>query len=110
MTEIETIQGNRLIARFMGDKIIESTRWPDLQSKVFYHNSWDKLMSVVEKINATGKYDVVIYRTTCHINDSHQLLFETSYATSKKGDFKMDIWEPIVEFLKWYNEHKTITK
>lgn len=94
-----TIEGNRLIAEFLGWHL-------DPKRSLKYNSSWNWLMPVVEKINSSGEYDVIIFKTTCHINDPDAILFETTYETSKKGSLIMDVWEVIVEFIQWYNNQK----
>lgn len=106
-------QGNRLIAEFMGLKIgIDKYSWrpgcvdPLEEKHLNYHDSWGWLMPVVEKINATGEYDVIIFRTTCHINDKDSILFETDYRTSLKGLLVASVYEVVVKFVQWHNSQK----
>jgi hypothetical protein len=101
MTEIKSIkEGNKLIRVFMDHG--------GMAIRLQYDYSWNDLMPVVEKINSSGEFDVIIFKTTCHINDHDAILFETCYETSKKGSLIMDVWEVVVQFIQWHNEHKTI--
>lgn len=115
---IDINEGNKLIAEYMGFETglkwmvsgkVTARLFRDcdkdivLTEKCEYHCSWNELMPVVERINATEEYDIIIFRTVAHVNDKHSALFETSFETSKKGNLIMSIWEPIVEFIKWHN-------
>lgn len=124
MEQNEIMEGNELIAVFDGlvkgkgeyhngmvDKNGQSTydcwhdplgRHSDARTDIThlkYHSSWDWLMPVVEKINSGNEYDVIIYRTTCHINDKIELLIETT----SKGKLIECVWQAVVEFIKYYN-------
>lgn len=113
-------QGNRLIAEFHGWKHFSTPKqkgkgywdfpeWGKASWDAYsfeYHKSWDWLMPVVEKINSMRGYDVIIFKTSCHVNHEHTILFETSYETSKKGSLIMDVWQVIVDFIQWYNTQK----
>lgn len=54
---------------------IETERYQEYVKKGFkynsyarpFHSSWDYLMKVVDKINKIGKYDVIIYPSSCQI-------------------------------------------
>lgn len=119
MSEIEIIEaGNKLIADFDGfilsdqDRVLEGyDRWNNEIYRNFdetdlkYHSSWDWLMPVVEKINKIGVYDVIIYKTTCHINDEREILIETA-----NNDLRYCVWLAVVEFLKWQQEYITNKK
>ena len=97
----ETTQKNRIIARFMGWK---DSPYANLPNKVYrenfkrgisldqlnYHSSWELLMSVVEKIELTNRYEehypdmVTIWKNCCVISDGnngYQLI--TIYAKTK---------------------------
>ena len=125
---METTEGNKLIAEFMGasfktQKIGENVRintyWdnpPCYQGvnleNLKYHSSWDWLMPVVEKIenlittiDEIGGGQVLIFNDCCKINPYKMdapkgTLFEV------KGNKKQSIWLACVEFIKWYNDQK----
>jgi len=95
MTEQEIREGNKLIAEFMINP-------PMVTIFMEYHKDWNWLMLVVGAINkiklGDEAFDVIIYKTTVHINDSRQILIET---TGK--DIIKAVWQAVVEFIKWYN-------
>lgn len=117
----EILEGNKLIHKFMGGKWY-SKRYPrnhgvggsmlDLSDnapdiiieKAKYHSSWDWLMPVKYKIDSIDnhEYDVIIWRSDCHINNRTQLLFESSILKGNKTLIEI-VWGCIVEFIKWYN-------
>jgi hypothetical protein len=66
-------------------------------------------MPVVEKINATGIYDVVIFRTSCHINDKEDIIFETTFDEGKSANLIERVWPVIVRFIQWYNTQNQTT-
>lgn len=100
---------NELIAEFMGNKdyiLNDPKKLPGDDLKYLkYHCDWSWLMPVVEKINQAKigdeKFDVIIYRNTCHINDAMQIIIET---TGK--DMCECTYKAVVEFIKWHNENK----
>lgn len=118
----EVLEGNKLIAEFMGlvpnpngdgrtygiNAFYDEDRWlADNWVSLKYHTSWDWLMAVVEKINSTvvkdyGHMGVIIYTSTCHINDDYQIIIETT--ATKEGGIRMCVWEAVVEFVKWYKK------
>lgn len=88
--EVDIIEGNKLIAEFMGLTHLHSqTRTETLK----YHDSWDWLMQVVEKCligEAECKEKELItniYNGLTNIN-----IFNT--------------WLAVIEFIKWYNQNK----
>lgn len=87
------IEGNFLIAKFMGYD------YPDLKNEVWrfsaddlhnYHEDWNKLMEVVEKINEWHT------ETMCKKMDFY--LLNQSICSSKKM-----VREGCIEFIQWYN-------
>lgn len=116
---MNTLEGNKLIAEFMGGeydanhspsypcfhKLHNGGTW-DLD-ELKYHTSWDWLMPVVEKINVLDnrEYDVIIWRSDCHINNREEILFESSIL-KRKDTLILVVWGCIVQFLKWYNQNK----
>lgn len=106
----EVIEGNKLIAEFMLYDYSMYNKWIDDEDSVMerqievplteddleYHNSWDWLMPVVEKIDK-------------EVPDSERkqmyqgvISYEAPYANIK------NIWLATVDFIKWYNQHSNI--
>ena len=89
MSEQEIIEGNKLIAEFMGYKFIEdwhqywrlSDKHLLLENELKYHSSWDWLMPVVEKIEYLYATDYILPRF--EIN-SHICSFSVGYPKFKK--------------------------
>ena len=114
MTQEQIIEGNKLISEFMGLKIGNAWQvWNGYadysqEAEFEYHQSWNWLMPVVERINETRipendfPASVIIFKTTCHINDDQQIIVE---ADIKKGeDLLICVWKAVVEFIKWYKK------
>jgi hypothetical protein len=85
-----------------------------------YHKSWDWLMSVVEKIESldlTKWYDTDNF-SNCSVNIEHSSCYiwlNLNYDPGKRvvaihnGTYETKIetvYNAILEFIKWYNEHK----
>ena len=114
------IEGNKLIAEFMGwekspypntpDKLYRDDDKNEKQlsihvSQLLYHSSWDWLMPVVDKIgNKIIKYNLtpnnVIFRV--EEDDSFDVVVKTN------GNLLNATWEACVQFIQWYNENKTL--
>jgi len=112
---------NVLIAEFMGlptevfkpsgiinyyYKEYNSGSWYEAH-ELSYNVSWDWLMSVVEKINNTERYEVCIGNCHCHItdieNDNHKV---RALTLSLQGKTTMRaVYLAIVEFINWHNEY-----
>ena len=66
-----------------------------------YHESYDWLMPVVEKIEGLG-IKVTIINNSCKINT-----FTSEYNSTAISDTKINaIYTAIIEFIKWYNKQK----
>jgi hypothetical protein len=100
---------NELIAEFMGFPLTKKSRTfsgtghdieiPFMRWK--YHESWDWLMPVVEKIEHEG-YEVDIYKNCCEIPTGDMI--RTVEASKIEATHKA-----VVEFIKWYNATKETT-
>jgi hypothetical protein len=103
---MDTIQeGNKLIADFMGIKVVGEDSWdidnPRLnswpQSMLHYHTSWDWLMPVIKKIIP-------------HIHNHTMFYMEQDYfyITIKNGLMEVEIdkvWTSVIEAIQWYNQN-----
>lgn len=129
-TDIEVLENNKLIAKFMGAK--EETRYcgvrgyesswkvwrfldsdfhdniRDFEVDTPYHSSWDNLMPVVEKIETikTGEtedvtFDVVIIENSCQIGAIMNDIADFTKESKIKATYLA-----VIKFIKWYNEHR----
>lgn len=120
MKNKEIIDGNKLIAEFMGWQKSIYENLPDRMYKdnysigkpinqFEYNSSWDSLMPVVEKIETINRYNeyypdmVTIWKNCCKINDGNNgnELF-CNYATTKIEA----VYRTVIEFIKWYNQQE----
>lgn len=118
---METLEGNKLIAEFMGIKSSlfhsltgknymvfdfedgRSIRHTDADWKLEYHISWDWLMPVVYKINGLRIENGIL------VNDS-VMTYVNQLGKVKRSLMKLNIeplWKEVVEFIKWYNQLTT---
>lgn len=118
MTEQEIIEGNKLIAEFMGGKVEDTLRCsnytkiglPKWAFKCYdfdvlkisgfeYNSSWDWLMPVVEKIEKAG-YCVSMYRDNCSVYNKNGE--RVGNGVHNKGKI-ICIITAVIEFINWYN-------
>jgi hypothetical protein len=120
MTPQEIIEGNQLLAEFMGYvnttptdpdfNIYENSSGEMLEAmSVKYHSSWDWLMEVVEKIESLGFYfnikknHVVVARDNKDTRDNEMI-------HSEWGDqSKIErVFQCAVAFVKYCNQNKPV--
>lgn len=122
----EILEGNKLIANFMGLETKVNSRGSlctvpdeDLQfDYIAYHSSWDWLMPVVEKISKipipdrpvifNGEdtfYDTYFPRTFGMMNSetNEYLVRINTFALHYSKSLITATYEAVVEFIKWYN-------
>lgn len=110
MNAKEIIEGNKLIAEFMGyiDNgdpdgflIDPNTNYDVNVDELKFHSSWDWLMPVVEKIQSLRNDKDIDELDRIHIT-----ALEVSFKNLPKNGYTKieDMWQAVIEFIKWYNE------
>jgi hypothetical protein len=122
MESKEIIEGNKMIAEFMGlilhkpDKTFNIEQWWSGDSsdgrkkgefvgyshQLEYNTSWDWLMPVVEKIEKLGLGYFKYHYTWSYYNFKGNCLWYKN--NNEKGI--MNLFFEVIEFIKWYNENK----
>ena len=107
---MEILEGNKLIANFMGVQFSEEME---------YDASWNLLMPVFEKINSIeGSWfetvDIVIEKRTTSIRvyqleaEKEDWSYNCIWSISRGNDDSkiLEIWEAIIDFINFYNIKK----
>jgi len=126
MIEEEIIEGNKLIAEFVGLKYgwwvsqqkpltEDKKQWCDLDgktilgSRVYYnkdlkfHNDWNWLILVVEKIEEPGYFCMINKWTSVYTGSE----IDRISITSVEGNTKIfNTWKACILFIEWYNKNK----
>lgn len=101
------LENNILIAEFMGVFPPKSFTGQSVGPIEYipYHQSWDWLMPVIEKIENcfNGMVLVNISDENCRIE--HSLQPEYSISVSTESKIK-STYEAVLEFIKWHNEQQ----
>lgn len=117
MDTTEIIQGNRIIAEFMGLQYDDhDEKWHDgkyfATDSLLYNTDWSRLMPVVEKIESVGHSttissdvrEAITDKYCCEILHKGALVSNLFYKNSKT---KIEaVWLAVIEFIKWYNQSK----
>ena len=126
---MKTIENNKLIAEFLSVKIhpcetIEKFKFLPIEERglyngyfideLKYHEDWNWLMEVVEKIESLEIFDRM---GRFNINTKNFDENYTSFITDKdedfiqcEGDTKIEaVYNAVVEFIKWYNNQNRVS-
>jgi len=99
MTTEEIIEGNKLIAEFMGFTYRENGDFwiknDCVYPIMYYQKCWNGLMGVVEKIGSMSF-------------NENQNKFSPSVERFLEVDIN-SIWKQVVDFIKWYNTQNPTT-
>lgn len=123
MKQEEIIEGNELIAKFMGYEIPTQThiklKWivyDGVFQSMKFNCSWDWLMLVVEKIESVkdkhhGCFGVHISSNNCSIQGtnfrSDKIANPPIYFYESYGDTKLEAtYIACIKFINWYNKNK----
>lgn len=100
-----TIEQNKLIAEFIGLKIITDgislfdTNYRPLKQ---YHKDWNALMEVVERIEGLG-YSIEINKQEEH--DYQCLVVKKDILIQEFSNTKIEaVYNACIEFINWYNK------
>ena len=94
--ETSTIENNRLIAEFMGLDLMSRTRDGWRPSVFNFHNSWDSLIPVINKVYISDQYLDYKFETSNIITNGGIEINTSNINTT---------YIQVVEFIKWYNEN-----
>jgi hypothetical protein len=97
----EIMDGNKLIAEFMGYKLIAGHYVNGIgQGKWFknpkYFYSWDAIMPVVKKIKTSLPSPTPI----------EAAMMDSKINLSLMAINLSDVWDIVIEFIQWYNQQK----
>lgn len=105
----EILEGNKIIARFMGlpeYKIEFKGKFLNFENSKHnrYNSDWNILMSVVEKIESLG-FTCFIQGNECSIESLEKTIGTFCRTTKIEA-----VYKAVIEFIKLYNqnEHRTI--
>lgn len=113
MNTQEIIEGNKLIAEFMGLSYCTKHQYEGWYKnseynhricdfyRLKYNSSWDWLMPVVEKIEGTKQADIII-----HTKNLVQISYNKETKTYFSGSLLQNTWLACAEFIKWHNQNK----
>jgi hypothetical protein len=116
MSDEEIESNNKLIVEFLNWKVIpthsKELRYENLEGNHYYlhklkfHNSYDWLMLVVEKINKELYLIDILYtlnntKVLIKLNSNNEIIAE-SY--TENFNSLNAIFNAVIEFIKWYNK------
>lgn len=97
-TDNELYEEKDMIDTFMGRNHLRPASGHKF---IGYHNSWDMLMPVVEKIEEMG-FKITFDNTECTItNDDSYIRTQWGKDANTKIIF---VYKAVVEFIKWFNQ------
>ncbi len=119
MTQEQIIEGNKLIAEFMGfagqhedwcgNNVLETGF--SGEPKLFPyepHKDWNRLMPVVTKIQSLGCFVQIAISVETRCTISATITKIKSWQTSMKDRSAIVVvWLTCIEFIKWYNQNAT---
>lgn len=112
MKKEEIIEGNKLIAEFMGLKLnareYPKTPYYELHTQFVayvdnlkYHLDWNWIMAVIEKIESLG-YTSCIEQL---MSNEYRVFFSQVNSGGTRHEHKLTcVWLEVVNFIKWRNE------
>jgi hypothetical protein len=95
---MEIVEGNKLIAEFMGDKGHDMLSYQ-------YHSSWDWLMPVVERIGEMPSinFNLSSFDGAVFYDDDYKHTASGNRIAKKENTMIQSTWLAVVEFIRWHN-------
>lgn len=115
MTDLELIDGNKVIANFIGVKKWVDVNTLHMSNSAQFHYSWNALMPAIRKINSLGKeFQFAIFKTyvSCTVEKAGKFYKDFSfshaeYITVEQTDIQA-AYKLVVKFVKWYDEINSV--
>lgn len=122
MEKNKVIEGNQVIAKWMGMKEREFHTWDsgpqmcwydpvDEDEVMFsfdYHTSWDRLMPVVQKINAMDNTIVTIGKFATIIKVGDEMIVRYGFTESNSLDLLTNTYTAVLSFIEHLNGGKEV--
>ena len=127
MTNEEILEGNKLIANFLGESVQEvrlskdvtllaygeEDEMPDYVNIVYFQPDcdWNILMFTIDKISKVGNYDIRIHIYGSELETFSDIMDETNddclEVSCIHNNFDIPtiitVYKSVIEFIKWYN-------
>lgn len=105
---MNTTENNKLIAEFEGHKINYGFKRDGVLfsghhisvNKLKYHNDWNWLMGVVEKIEnkLKIKIDISLHICRIYVNEDYTIVISENMGKIES------VYTAVIKFIKWYNQ------
>lgn len=114
LTYKQIIEGNKLIAEFMGKKKLKWWLRPWFikeEELLQYHYNWYNLILVLNKIHHTScivelNWGLIFSCRICYLGKNKYAKVENFYGDTNEGLTQIEsVWLAVVEFIKWYNSN-----
>ena len=103
------VENNTLLAEFLGHSLFDGINYYEPRNMKF-HNDWNYLMQVVEKIHSMQSYGVLINPNGTYIQDEDDKVICMTFKNEEvNGEIISSsnieaTFNCCAEFVKWYNE------